>query len=108
VKQEVERAAAGGLSSTAAQVIGLREVRDLPRDEAIAAITRRTIQYSAYQRKWMRRIPGLIPVHADRPPEEVAEALLEAARTQITRSGQQEDGRSGVRNGKADPTGHAV
>jgi tRNA dimethylallyltransferase len=108
VKEEVERATAVGVSSTAGQVIGLREVRELPRDEAIAAITLRTVRYSAYQRKWMRRIPGLIPLHADRPPEEVVEALLEAARGRIPHSGQQEAGCSGVRKGKADPTGHAV
>jgi tRNA A37 N6-isopentenylltransferase MiaA len=96
------------LASTAGQVIGLREVRELPRDEAIAAIARRTLQYAAYQRKWMRRLPGLIPLDADRPPAEVTAALLEAATNRITPSGQQEAGRSGVSKGKADPTGHAV
>ncbi len=108
VEEEVERALGGGLSSTAGQVIGLREVRDLPRNEAIAAITRRTLQYAAYQRKWMRRLPGLISLPADRPPDEVAEALLEAARSRMTLSGQQEPGPPGVRKSKADPTGHAV
>jgi tRNA dimethylallyltransferase len=108
VEVEVERALAGSLSSTAGQVIGLREVEDLPRDEAIAAITKRTLQYAAYQKKWMRRIPGLISLSGDRPPEAVAEALLDAATNRITHSGQQEAGPSGVRKGKADPTGHAV
>jgi tRNA dimethylallyltransferase len=108
VEEEVERATAAVLASTAGQVIGLREVRELPRDEAIAAIARRTLQYAAYQRKWMRRLPGLIPLDADRPPAEVTAALLEAAASRITLSGQQEAGRSGVSKGKADPTGHAV
>jgi tRNA dimethylallyltransferase len=108
VEQEVERALAAGLSSTAAHVIGLREVEDLPRDEAIAGITRRTLQYAAYQRKWMRRLPESITLPGDRPPEEVAETLLEAATSRIPRSGQQEQGPSGVRKGKADATGHAV
>jgi tRNA dimethylallyltransferase len=107
-EEEVERALAGSLSGTAGQVIGLREVKDLPRDEAMATITRRTLQYAAYQRKWMRRIPGLISLPGDQPPEEVAETLLEAATSRITHSGQQEAGPSGVRKGKADPTGHAV
>jgi tRNA dimethylallyltransferase len=108
VEEEVERANAGVLSSTAGQVIGLSEVRDLPRDEAVAAVALRTLQYAAYQRRWMRGLPGLIPLHADRPPAEIAAALLEAARSRITPLGQQEAGRSGVRKGKADPTGHAV
>jgi tRNA dimethylallyltransferase len=108
VEEEVDRALAGSLSDTAGQVIGLREVRDLPRDEAIAAITRRTVQYAAYQRKWMRRVPGLIFLHGDRPPAQIAETLLEAMMSRIIHSGQQEAGPSGVRKGKADPTGRAV
>ena len=31
-------------------------------------------------RKWLRRIPGLVSLTADRPPGEVADALLEMAR----------------------------
>ena len=108
VEEEVGRAMERAPSRTAGQVIGLREVRDLPRDEAIAAITRRTLQYSVYQRKWMRRVPGLILLHGDRPPGQVAEALLDAVKSRMTLSGQQKACRSGVRKGKADPTGHAV
>ena len=40
----------------------------------------RTRRYAAYQRKWMRRIPGLVSLPADRPPSEVADAILEVAR----------------------------
>jgi tRNA dimethylallyltransferase len=108
VQEEVESVLAGDLSGTAGQVIGLREVKDLPRDEAIAAITRRTLRYAAYQRKWMRRIPGLVSLPGDRPPGELADTLLEAATSRITHSGQQEAGPSGVRKGKADSAGHAV
>jgi tRNA dimethylallyltransferase len=107
VEEEVARVAAGSLSSTAGQVIGLREITELPRDEATAAIVRRTLQYAAYQRKWMRRIPGLIPLAADHAAN-VAEALLAAAREQFTFLGQQEEGASGIRKGEADHTGHAV
>jgi tRNA dimethylallyltransferase len=108
VEEEVARAAAGSLSSTAAQVIGLREITELPREEATAAIFRRTLQYAAYQRKWMRRIPGLVPLAADHAPAKVAEALLAAARERFTLLGQQEDGASGTRKGKTDHTGHPV
>jgi hypothetical protein len=50
----------------------------------------------------------VISLPGDRPPEEVADALLEAATSRVTDSGQQEAGPSGVRKGKADSTGHAV
>ena len=40
--------------------MGLREVSELPREEAIARLALRTRQYAAYQRKWMRRLPGLL------------------------------------------------
>jgi tRNA dimethylallyltransferase len=76
VEEEVRRALAGPLSSTARKVIGLREVAELPRDEAIEALAQRTRRYAAYQRKWMRRVPGLVEVRADRPAGDVADELL--------------------------------
>jgi tRNA dimethylallyltransferase len=108
VGEEVARARARPLSSTARRVIGLREVAELPREEAIAAISQRSTQYAAYQRKWMRRVPGLIPIDADQPAEAAAQELLEAAGRRIPHSGQQEGAASGVNEGKADTTGHAV
>ena len=108
VEEEVARAAAGPLSSTTAQVIGLREIRELPREEATTAIVRRTLQYAAYQRKWMRRIPGLVPLAAEHAPAKVAEALLAAAYERFTLLGQQEEGASGTRKGETDHTGHPV
>jgi tRNA dimethylallyltransferase len=81
VEEEVRRALSRPLSSTVRQVIGLREIGELPREQAIAAIVLRTRRYAAYQRKWMRRIPGLASVAADRPPGEIADAILEMARS---------------------------
>jgi tRNA dimethylallyltransferase len=80
VVDEVRRALAGPLSSTARQVLGLREVADLDPESAVAAIIVRTRRYAAYQRKWMRRVPGLVTVAADRPPDDVAADILEVAR----------------------------
>jgi tRNA dimethylallyltransferase len=109
VAVEVARVLRQPLSSTARQVIGLEETSTLPRAEAIAAVTRRTIQYAAYQRKWMRRVPGLVPLPALGTPAEVAvELLAAAANRQIPRSGQQEVARTGIRQGKAGQTGQAV
>jgi tRNA dimethylallyltransferase len=79
VEEEVRRALSRPLSSTARQVIGLAEVANLPRDEAIRALVLRTRRYAAYQRKWMRRIPGLVSVAADRAPGGVADEILEVA-----------------------------
>ncbi len=81
VEEEVRRALEQPLSSTAARIMGLREVAELPREQAIETLALRTRQLSAYQRKWMRRIPGLVSVTADRPPGEIADAILEVART---------------------------
>jgi tRNA dimethylallyltransferase len=80
VVEEVRRALAGPLSSTARHVLGLREVAELDRERAVEAIIVRTRRYAAYQRKWMRRLPGLVTVAADRPPDEVAADILEVAR----------------------------
>jgi tRNA dimethylallyltransferase len=88
VQDEVARAEAGQISTTAQQVIGLDEIRNLGRDDAIEAVTRRTQRYAAYQRKWMRRIPTLIPLDADREPGAVAEELLAAATARFPRLGQ--------------------
>ncbi len=54
--------------------------RTLPREEAIDAIVVRTRRYAAYQRKWMRRVPGLVMVDADRPPGEIADDIVALAR----------------------------
>lgn len=79
-KAEARRALVGPISSTARTIFGLDELAELPRDEALEALVRRTRRYAAYQRKWMRRIPGLVSLPADRPPGEVADAILEMAR----------------------------
>jgi tRNA dimethylallyltransferase len=80
VETEVARALVEPLSSTARKVIGLEELATLPPDEAIAAVALKTRQYAAYQRKWLRRIPGVVSVRADRPPDAVADEILEVAR----------------------------
>ena len=80
VVEEARRALAGPISSTASRALGLRELAELSEDEAFAALVRRTRRYAAYQRKWMRRIPGLVSVAAGRPTDEVADELLEMAR----------------------------
>lgn len=80
VEDEVRRALAGDVSPTAAHALGLREIAGLPRAQALAGLITRTRRYAAYQRKWMRRIPGLVTVDGDRSPGEIADEMLEMAR----------------------------
>ena len=79
VADEVRSAAARLLSTTARRVIGLEEVAGLDAAAAAASINRRTRRYAAYQRKWMRRIPGLALVDAERDPGVVADEIREMA-----------------------------
>ncbi len=81
VKEEVRAALIAEPSATAGKVIGLQEIATLPREEAIEAVIVRTRRYAAYQRKWLRRLEGLVIVAADRPPEETAAEIVALART---------------------------
>ena len=80
VEAEVDRARRSRISKTAGQIIGLREIAHLPPAEAMDAIALATRQYAAYQRKWMRRIPSIHAVSADRAPSETAAEILALAR----------------------------
>jgi tRNA dimethylallyltransferase len=81
VEQEVATALEGPISQTARMIHGLRDIAELPREEAIETYNRRVRRYAAYQRKWMRRTPGIVIIDANGPPNEVADELLEVART---------------------------
>jgi tRNA dimethylallyltransferase len=105
---EVARALTREVSATARHVIGFDEIATLPEAEAVDAMTRRTLRYAAYQRKWMRRIPGLVLLDGDRAPALVAEELLAVAAARFPLLRQQEEGASGTRKSEADQTGHAV
>ena len=80
VVEEVRMVLASGRtpSRTSEKALGLREVVELPAEDAREAIVARTLRYAAYQRKWMRRMAGIVMIDADRPPEEVADEILES------------------------------
>jgi tRNA dimethylallyltransferase len=80
VQEEARRALAGPLSATAAKIMGLREAAELPPAEAAEALARASRRLARYQRKWLRRLPGVVTLDADRPAGEVADAILEVAR----------------------------
>jgi tRNA dimethylallyltransferase len=81
VEDEVRRALASPISMTARKTMGIDEVATLPREEAIEALAARTRKYASYQRKWMRRVPGIAMFDADRPPGEIADDIVALART---------------------------
>src|SRR5947199_7737148 len=76
---EARAALAAPISSTAVKALGLPEVAELQPEEALEALIVRTRRYAAYQRKWMRRIPGLVSVNADRAADEIANEIVEMA-----------------------------
>src|SRR5438034_3949166 len=69
VEEEVRRALSGQpVSATARHIHGLREIAELPREQALEALILRTRRYAVYQLRWLRRIPGVVSLRADRPP----------------------------------------
>jgi tRNA dimethylallyltransferase len=80
VVDEVHAALRGTVSRTAEKALGLREIAEMEPGAARDRIVVRTRRYAAYQRKWMRRIPGLVTVDGTLAPEKVADAILEVAR----------------------------
>jgi tRNA dimethylallyltransferase len=80
VVEEVRAALRGDVSATAVHALGLREVAELPPGKALDRLIVRTRRYASYQRKWMRRIPGLVSVAGDRPPDDIADEIIEMAR----------------------------
>jgi tRNA dimethylallyltransferase len=79
VEEEVQRALTDRVSTTTRHVIGLEEIASLPREEAVAAVMLRTRRYAAYQRKWMRRLPGAVLVDGERPAGVIAAEILALA-----------------------------
>jgi tRNA dimethylallyltransferase len=85
--REAAAAWAQPLSSTARKVLGLEQFATLPLEEAIPAVVAATARLARYQRKWIRRVPGVVTLAADRPPEELADEIvaLASARERLPR-----------------------
>jgi len=77
---EARRAWAGPLSETARKVLGLEQFATLPEAEAIEAVAQATRQLARYQRKWLRRMPNVVTLEANRSAEEVADAIVALGR----------------------------
>jgi tRNA dimethylallyltransferase len=81
VVDEARRAWDAGPSRTAAQVLGLEEFATLPVDDAVEQVTQATKRLARYQRKWLRRMPGVVTLDGTRPAEEIAADIVVLERT---------------------------
>jgi tRNA dimethylallyltransferase len=79
--EEAARAWQQALSGTARNVLGLEEFATLPLDQAVERVTVATGRLARYQRKWLRRMPGVVTLAANRPPEEIAADIVALGRT---------------------------
>ena len=77
--REARAAWAGELSATARKVLGLEELATLPEDDAAEAIVAATRRLARYQRKWLRRLPVVATLDADRPAERVVDEIVAMA-----------------------------
>ena len=80
VVEEARAALARPLSRSAKKVMGLVDFAELPPDEAREALVANNRRLARYQRKWMRRIPGLIAVDGNRSPSAIATEIVATAR----------------------------
>jgi tRNA dimethylallyltransferase len=80
VVEEARAALARPLSRSAQKVMGLVDFAEHPPDQAREALIAGNRRLARYQRKWMRRIPGLVVLDGDRPPPDVAADVVAIAR----------------------------
>lgn len=68
------------LSATARKVLGLEQFATLPETEAIESVAHATRRLARYQRKWLRRMPGVTTLDGRRPAEELADEIVSLGR----------------------------
>jgi tRNA dimethylallyltransferase len=77
---EAKTAWARPLSATARKVLGLEQFAMLPESEAVASVAQATRRLARYQRKWLRRMPGVTTLDGRRPAEELADEIVALGR----------------------------
>jgi tRNA dimethylallyltransferase len=85
--EEARRAWSRPLSDTARKVLGLEQFATLPEEEAIAAVAQATRRLARYQRKWLRKMPGVVRLEGNRPAAEVADEIIALGRERQRLSG---------------------
>lgn len=78
--KEARAAWAQPLSDTARKVLGLEQFATLPEDEAIAVVGQATRRLARYQRKWLRKMPGVVRLDGNRSAAEVADEIIALGR----------------------------
>ena len=81
VAEEARAAWAAGPSATAAKVLGLEQFASLPVEEAVTHVIQATRRLARYQRKWLRRMPGVVTLDGDRPAKEIADEIVALERS---------------------------
>ena len=79
VAGEAARAWSQPLSVTARKILGLEAFATTTPEEAIPAVVSATLKLARYQRKWSRRLPGVVTLDANRHPEELADEIVALA-----------------------------
>jgi tRNA dimethylallyltransferase len=77
--EEAQRAWRLPLAPTASKVLGLEQFATLPVEQALADVEQATRRLARYQRKWLRRMPGVVTLDGARPAEEVADEIVALA-----------------------------
>jgi tRNA dimethylallyltransferase len=77
--EEARAAWAQPLSASARKVLGLEELATLPAERAVEAVAAATRRLARYQRKWLRRMPGVVTLAGDREPEDIAAEIVALA-----------------------------
>jgi tRNA dimethylallyltransferase len=80
VVEEARAALRRPLSRSARKVMGLVDFAELPEAEAREALVANNRRLARYQRKWMRRIPGLVILDGNREAAEIAADVVDVAR----------------------------
>ena len=80
VVEDSRAALARPLSRSARKVMGLVDFAELPADDARDALIANNRRLARYQRKWMRRIPGLVVLDGNRDAADVAADIVAAVR----------------------------
>ena len=80
VVAEARSALARPLSRSARKIMGLVDFAKLPPDEARDALVANNRRLARYQRKWLRRIPGVMMLDGSLPASEIAMEIVATAR----------------------------
>jgi tRNA dimethylallyltransferase len=85
--EEATRAWSRPLSPTARKILGLEEFATLDEPDAVDTVITATRKLARYQRKWLRKLPNVVPLDGRRPLGELTDAVvaLERSRQRLPR-----------------------